>query len=72
MPKAKRIGAFRVRCEFCHEILESWHVSERDVAPEGVKFGTVYCECVRTSADNAGVPDMGRVSVRKPPETEID
>lgn len=67
---------FRLMCQLCSTLAESWHVSLP--MPSGKTAGVGYCECGALGVDSLGdpkQPDKGRVLAKdrraiEPPQKE--
>jgi len=68
MAKSKFSEPFRVKCERCGTIAESYH--HTDKAPKGTTIGMGSCECGYTFCDSLGFDGRGRVSLRERHQTK--
>lgn len=55
---------FRVRCEVCGTVAESW--SEHAPAPRGAPVGSAHCTCGTVTIDALGPYGKGRVVSHDP------
>ena len=59
---------FRIKCQLCGTLAESWHASLP--IPPGKTAGRGFCECGALAVDSLGHPNKGRVSVTDSRATE--
>lgn len=64
MARGKFSQPFRVKCERCGNIAESYH--RTDKAPKGASIGIASCKCGLTLCDSLGFDGRGRVLFREP------
>ena len=59
MAKKVKQKPFRMKCQLCGTVAESWHYTAN--APKGASKGMASCECGNITVDSMGYKDLGRV-----------